>query len=206
MFYVLCDENCRYEAMTKEQTLAAIQQALEQGYVSDPANAVFSKIKEINANGTAQLWIGTETQFNALNPQPATSNVVIRLAADGKMYLCSDDKTLDGKANADHTHTEFATIRHTHAPSDLTAAVPIAKGGTGATTATAARYNLLGDIVTSNYAINSGTEFVICYTTPNADNGMLIKIPAWRIQNYIRVYSATEPTPTIGKIWLKPVE
>ncbi len=38
--------------------------------------------------------------------------------------------------------TLYSPLSHTHSPNDLTSAVPIAKGGTGATTAAAARANL----------------------------------------------------------------
>ena len=93
-FYVLCDDDCRYESMTKEQILSAIQQGLEQGYVSDPENAVFSKIKEVRAGAPAQVWIGTEAEFNAISPAPTVGKSVVRMGADGTMYVCTDDTTL----------------------------------------------------------------------------------------------------------------
>lgn len=94
-FYVLCDDDCRYEGMTKEEILTAIQQAVEQGYVSDPDGAVFSRIKEIRANGTAQLWLGTEAEFNAIGPAPVTNLSLVRVGADGVLYICTNDMTLD---------------------------------------------------------------------------------------------------------------
>ena len=45
-------------------------------------------------------------------------------------------------ASAARTALGAAASSHTHAPADLTAAVPVSKGGTGATTAAAARTNL----------------------------------------------------------------
>ena len=94
-FYVVCDDDCRYEGMTKEQILTAIEQALEMGYVSDPDGAVFSKIKEIRANIATRLWVGTEAQYNAISPAPATSLSLVRVGADGVLYLCKDDSTLE---------------------------------------------------------------------------------------------------------------
>lgn len=94
-YYVLCDDDCRYEGMTKEEILAAIEQALEQGYVSDPDGAVFSKIKEIRAGESVQMWVGTEAEFNALSPAPAYGTSLVRVGADGVLYLCSDDSSLD---------------------------------------------------------------------------------------------------------------
>lgn len=92
-YYVLCDDDCRYEGMTSEQILAAIEQSLEQGYVSDPDSAVISKIKEIRADGTAQIWLGTEAQFNAISPAPSVGYTFVRIGADGIMYICTDDQT-----------------------------------------------------------------------------------------------------------------
>ena len=93
-YYVLCDDDCRYESMTAEQILTAIEEALEQGHVSDPDGAVFSKIKEIRAGATAQIWVGTEAQYNAISPAPAASPLLVRIGSDGVMYLCKDDSTL----------------------------------------------------------------------------------------------------------------
>ena len=101
-YYVLCDDDCRYEGMTREEILTAIEQALEQGFVSDPDSAVFSKVKEIRANATAQIWVGTEAQFNALSPAPTVNTSVVRMGADGVLYLCTDDTTLE---DSNHEHT-----------------------------------------------------------------------------------------------------
>ena len=95
VYYVVCDDDCRYEGMTKEQILTAIEQAVSQGHVSDPDNAVISKIKEIRANEAIQIWTGTEAQFNALDPAPTVGNALVRVGTDGVLYLCSDDSTFD---------------------------------------------------------------------------------------------------------------
>lgn len=92
-YYVLCDDDCKYTGMNEEQILTAIEEAVSQGYVSDPDSAVFSKIKEIRANETAQIWIGTEAQFNALSPAPDVGYTFVRIGADGIMYICTDDVT-----------------------------------------------------------------------------------------------------------------
>lgn len=94
-FYVICDDDCRYEGMTKEEILTAIEQALEQGYVSDPDGAVFSKIKEARAGASVQMWVGTEAEFNAISPVPDYGKSLVRVGADGVLYLCSDDTSLD---------------------------------------------------------------------------------------------------------------
>ena len=122
--YCVCDDDCRFESMTKEQILTAIEQAISQGHVSDPDSAVFSKIKEIRANEAIQIWTGTEAQFNALDPAPSVGKAVVRVGADGVLYLCNDDTTFD-------LLNEIAER-----------GLPIEMGGTKAKTAEEARKNL----------------------------------------------------------------
>lgn len=125
MFYVLCDDNCRHESMTKEQILSAIQSAIENGSVQGTNAVAFSKFKEICSGATKQIWVGTEAQFNALEIPPETTVSAVRIGNDGVLYLCTDDSTLGapyehanstdnphrttydqvGAAKADHTHT-----------------------------------------------------------------------------------------------------
>lgn len=95
IFYCICDDDCRYETMTKEQILTAIEEALEQGHVSDPDGAVFSKIKEIRANEAVQIWVGTEAEYNAISPVPTSGLSLVRVGADGVLYICTNDTTLD---------------------------------------------------------------------------------------------------------------
>lgn len=94
-FYVFCDDNCKYEGMTRAQILEAIQHAIENGSVADPVDAVISRLKETNAGGSVQMWTGTEAEFNAIDPAPQYTLGVVRIGADGVLYLCTDDNTLD---------------------------------------------------------------------------------------------------------------
>ena len=100
--YAICDDDCRFPTMTTEQILTAIEQALEQGYVSDPDGAVFSKIKEIRAGESVQMWVGTEAEFNALSPAPVYGTSLVRVGADGVLYLCSDDSSIDVRTLAEN--------------------------------------------------------------------------------------------------------
>ena len=130
-FYVVNKDDCLTEGMSKEQILTAIEQSLEQGYVSNPDSAVFSKIKEIRANGTAQIWIGTEAQFNAISPAPTIGKSVVRIGENGVMYICSDDSTLNDLSNhlSDENNPHGVTFRQV-AGADV---LPTSKGGTGNT-------------------------------------------------------------------------
>lgn len=65
-YYCFCDSNCKFETMTKEQILAAIAQAAENGLTIDEDAAFITKVKESNAGGMVTFWVGTQAQYNAL--------------------------------------------------------------------------------------------------------------------------------------------
>lgn len=94
-YYCLSDNDCKYPTMTAEQILTAIQEAIENGSITDPDEAIISKLVDINASKTVQVWIGTEAQFNALSGISRVSKCVIRIGTDGVLYLCTDDTTLE---------------------------------------------------------------------------------------------------------------
>ena len=94
-YYCYSDNDCKYPTMTAEQILTAIQQAIENGAITDPDEAIISKLGEMNASNTVQVWIGTEAQFNALSGINRVSKCVIRIGTDGVLYLCTDDTTLE---------------------------------------------------------------------------------------------------------------
>ena len=55
-----------YEAMTKEQILAAIVEAVEGGTISDVNTGFVTTIKEQNNGVGLMFWVGTTAQYNAL--------------------------------------------------------------------------------------------------------------------------------------------
>lgn len=164
-YYCITDDDCKYTTMTAEQIVTAIEQAVETGAVTDPDGAVISKIKEIRANDAVQIWKGTQAQFNALSPAPTVGNTFIRVGTDGVLYVCTDDEQMN--ALLDH-------IADTSNPHSVTLdqvlngnAVPVADGGTGATTASGACANLgivnliypVGSIYMSVNSTNPATLF-----------------------------------------------
>lgn len=88
-YYVICDDNCKFESMTKEQILAAITQAVESHEITDVDTGFVTKIKELNGNTPLQFWVGTQAQYNALE-EPA-QNV---------FYIITDDTTVPDLQNA----------------------------------------------------------------------------------------------------------
>lgn len=144
-FYVVCDDDCRHEGMTREQILTAIEQAVEQGYVSDPDSAVFSKIKELREGASTRVWVGTEAQFNALDPAPTVNRSFVRVGADGVLYMCTDDTAIPD-------------------------VVPVEAGGTGADTAEGALLNL-GVHVAITKAVNESVTGTHSYSTAETLTG-----------------------------------
>lgn len=65
-YYVLCENNCKFPAMTKEQILTAIEQAINNGEIKDVDAGFVTKIKEQNANVGLSFWVGSQTEYNAL--------------------------------------------------------------------------------------------------------------------------------------------
>lgn len=63
--YVLCDANCRWESMTKEQILTAIMQAVNEGEVGDIDTGFIQTIKTINGT-PLRFFVGTQAEYEAL--------------------------------------------------------------------------------------------------------------------------------------------
>lgn len=64
-YYVLCDYNCKFEGMTKEQILTAISQAVETGEIKDVDTGFVQTIKTINGVGL-KFFIGTQAEYEVL--------------------------------------------------------------------------------------------------------------------------------------------
>lgn len=65
-YYVLCDDNCKFEGMTKEQIIEAIEEATGETptHIDD---AFITKIKEKNHSASLSFWVGTTAEYNALS-------------------------------------------------------------------------------------------------------------------------------------------
>lgn len=82
-YFVLCEDNCRFEAMTKEQIIAAIAEAT--GHTPQDVDAAFiTKIKEKNHNTALSFWVGTQAEYNAIETK-----------ASDCFYIITDDTTLE---------------------------------------------------------------------------------------------------------------
>lgn len=81
-YYVLCDNNCKYEGMTKEQILTAIMQAVSTGTITDVDAGFVTTLKTIDGKALRFFW-GTRAEYDKL---PAAQK-------EGLFALITDDTT-----------------------------------------------------------------------------------------------------------------
>lgn len=86
-FYCFCSSNCRYETMTKEQILAAIEQAVNGGVIGDVDAGFITKVKEKNGGKSVTFWVGTQAQYNAIAERE-----------ENCLYIITDETTFDDVA------------------------------------------------------------------------------------------------------------
>lgn len=66
--YVICDSNCKFEGMTKEQIFTAIKQAVEGGEIKDVDAGFITTIKTINGL-PLKFFVGTQEKYNTLSTE-----------------------------------------------------------------------------------------------------------------------------------------
>lgn len=88
-YYVICDDNCRFPGMTKEQIIAAISSATGS-LPSGIDDAFITKLKEMNKNKSVKIWIGTQAEYNALDPKPSNTLCIITDEQDETRRMISD--------------------------------------------------------------------------------------------------------------------
>lgn len=87
--YALDDGANKHETMTKEQVLAAIVQAVENGTITNIDTGFITKIQEMNKQTNLKVWVGTNAEFTALETK-----------AEDTLYLFTDDPTIDDMEQA----------------------------------------------------------------------------------------------------------
>lgn len=66
--YVICNNNCKYEGMTKEQILTAITQAVNEGHIGNVDTGFVSTVKTING-APLRFFVGTQAEYDALTTE-----------------------------------------------------------------------------------------------------------------------------------------
>ena len=109
--YVICDQNCKFEGMTKEQILTAIAQAVESGEIKDVDAGFIQTVKTINGV-PLRFFVGEQSAYDALTEEEKNGLFAIitndttkdDLLADVE-YLKKRVKELGELATADHATT-----------------------------------------------------------------------------------------------------
>ncbi len=82
-YFVLCENNCKFEGMTKEQIMTAIERAISTGEICEDVDTGFiTRIKEQNNGAGLTFWVGTSAEYNALDPK-----------INNCFYIITDDTT-----------------------------------------------------------------------------------------------------------------
>ena len=98
-YYVLCADNCKFEGMTKEQIITAIQEAVKTGEIKDIDAGFITKVKEQNAGRSLTFWVGTTAEFNAIPEAEKNAEC---------LYIKTDDTFQEDVINAIKEIAELA--------------------------------------------------------------------------------------------------
>lgn len=80
-YFVFSENNCKFESLTKEQILSAIEQAVASGKIKDVDTGFVTKIKEQNKNAGLMFWVGNQAEYNALESKK-----------NNCLYIITDDR------------------------------------------------------------------------------------------------------------------
>lgn len=94
LYYVISDDNCKFESMTKEQILAAITQAVEGHVITDVDTGFVQTVKEQHHGEGLKFWIGSTAEYNALTEKDQST-----------FYILTDDTILE------ELETEMASLQ-----------------------------------------------------------------------------------------------
>ena len=83
--YVICDQNCKFEGMTKEQILTAIMQAVESGEIKDVDAGFVTTIKTISGQ-PLKFFVGEQAAYDALTEEEK----------ENLFAIITNDATLEG--------------------------------------------------------------------------------------------------------------
>ena len=168
--YVLDSGANQYEAMTKEQILTAITQAVNDGTISNIDAGFITKIQEMNKNGVLKWWVGSQAEFNALDTKDANT-----------LYLFTDDPLYQDLLDAiDDVDTKIDN--ETESRENLGAEVNNIKNGT--TEVKKANETKILNIVNTD-SLSASTTWVTKNSggSINYPNGKTITIPSSLIPN-----------------------
>lgn len=145
--YVICDNNCKYEGMTREQILAAITQAVTEGTIGDCDTGFITTIKTVNGT-PLRFFVGTQAEYATLEDK---SNL---------FAIITDDTTKEGiLAAIEELQTNYTVLSE-----GLTNGTVVPKTAESATSATNARNDELGNRILETY--HKRSNVMVNVTTP----------------------------------------
>lgn len=118
-YYCHCDSNCKYETMTKEQILAAIMQAVNEGTIGDIDAGFITGVRTVNG-ATMRFFIGSQFEYEAL-PREDKQNLFAIITNDTTQEAFA--KTLEELASEVQTKANKLV-----APKEIPTKVLTAKG------------------------------------------------------------------------------
>lgn len=177
--YVFCDQNCKFEGMTKEQIISAIAEATGKT-VTDVDEAFITKIKDQNSGNSIKFWVGSQAEYNEIVANDAIEldtfyftddSDLLRLVQNqvNQLAIAVDDTEAYARAAVEQLNSQYIGLEnfvYNECETIRNETRPIDRGGTGATTAKAARTNLgLGAVATKDTVpiANGGTGATTVY-------------------------------------------
>lgn len=138
--------------------------------------ALVSQIPSLSGYAT-QSWVQSQGYLTSVT-WDTVKNKPSWIGSSKPSYSWSE---ISGKPSS------FTPSSHTHSASDITSGtLPISRGGTGATTALAANYNLLNGFTRRDYASFVDSNYIAFFTnSPSTTVGALQGAPVSRLYNYI---------------------
>ena len=114
--YVICDQNCKFEGMTKEQILTAISQAVESGEIKDIDAGFIQTVKTINGV-PLRFFVGEKWAYDDLSDEQKENLFAIITNDTTKEELFEELEALQKRVkelseltDADHATTaDYAT-------------------------------------------------------------------------------------------------
>jgi hypothetical protein len=150
--YAICDVNCRWETLTKEQILTAITQAVNEGTISNIDTGFVQTIKTITGT-PLRFFVGTQAEYDTLTEENKENLFAIITNDTTKEGLLAAMETLQPNLEELETKLKMGSIK-----------VGSANLATSSTYATNA-YNLISDPPSSTKRITVNGYYYVSVTT-----------------------------------------
>lgn len=130
---------------------------------------------------------GTETNGTPSDPTLVQADLLSGNASHDQMAMWRVTVNSSTIGNPVQVFEVSQPVRgHTHSAEDISGGtIPVANGGTGATTAKAAEYNISGGMSESTNTIDDGDQITFKQSSPSASSGVFIYKTASRLWTYI---------------------